>query len=174
MQRERVAGEVSLFACGLVMNGDCYLFQGHRCWRFVGRSSEKAAEWTLRASEAASDEVLKLGPRPLVSFLGIHSQNLQLDQQIAEELSGGIDSLHIQVPPVDPQRDSTDKLVGLLDLLTGLEHAGRTVIGGHLGTSPAAVCWWRRCALAHVEDPRPRRPCRWLALQPQRGQNIDL
>lgn len=97
------------------------------------RDDDSSCRSLTLAIEAALHNESVAG-RPLIGFLGVHSQSLEVTELLAEDpLLSMLSALYIQVTPVDPMLDSVSKLVQLANLMRRFEDAGVPVIAGHLG-----------------------------------------
>jgi hypothetical protein len=72
--------------------------------------------------------------RPLIGFLGVHSQSLgQTASHATDPMIQLLSALYVQVTPVDPMSDSVSKLVHVADTMLHFEDLGMPVVAGHLG-----------------------------------------
>jgi hypothetical protein len=80
----------------------------------------------------------EIAPKPLVLFLGAHSEGLPSALRLLENLPGFLSGLYVQVSPTHPLRDSPSKLLKVTQLLLAAERLNLAVIAGHAGAiSPA-------------------------------------
>jgi len=72
--------------------------------------------------------------KPIVGFLGSHSQSLDLINSVAgDPMVALLSALYVQVSPVDPMTDSVSKLIDVVQSMLRCERDGTPVVSGHLG-----------------------------------------
>lgn len=90
------------------------------------RSLDLAVEVAMTSESAAQ--------RPLIGFLGIHSQSLGRDgSDVTDPMIQLLSALYVQITPVDPMSDSVSKLVQVAEAMLSFEDLGVPVVAGHLG-----------------------------------------
>lgn len=77
-------------------------------------------------------------PKPLVLFVGAHSEGLTAARRVLKDLPGFLSGLYLQVSPIDPVRDSPSKF-RVTELLIEAERLGLSVIAGHAGAIAPAL-----------------------------------
>lgn len=87
---------------------------------------------TLAAEVALTSEVA-FG-KPIVGFLGAHSQSLgQIAGFAGDPMISLLSGLYVQISPVKPMTDSPSKLIDVVEAILRFENGGTPVVSGHLG-----------------------------------------
>ena len=90
------------------------------------RSLSLAVEVAMTSESAAQ--------RPLIGYLGVHSQSLgQTESHATDPMIQMLSALYVQVTPVNPMSDSVSKLVHVAETMLHFEDLGVPVVAGHLG-----------------------------------------
>ncbi|MGD9996594.1 MAG: hypothetical protein AB7L17_11825 [Ilumatobacteraceae bacterium] len=93
------------------LGADAYLVPG-----FVPRHrNDDVGALTLAAIDIALG-MTDLDARPLVGFLGMHSERLEQGLELMGRLNRGVEGLYVQVTPFRPQADTVSKLIRCADV----------------------------------------------------------
>jgi hypothetical protein len=75
--------------------------------------------------------------RPCVALLGVHTSSMEAARQLIDDLPHWIDSIYLQLSPVNPLSDSPSKIIDALMLMRHATQQGFSVIAGRLaGPAP--------------------------------------
>lgn len=85
---------------------------------------------------AAFDEI---PPRPLIQFVGAHSEGLGLALELIRQLPSFLSAVYVQVGPTSPVTDSPTKLLRVSDFYASARRDGMAVIAGHAGAITPAL-----------------------------------
>lgn len=110
------------------LGADAYLLPGALP---VNRNDDILVPTQIAADEALSSS--HTAPRPLVSFVGVHPQALDLLGSLLDQLHQGVAAVYVQPTSVEPLRDSPSRLADLVSALVACRKAGFQVVAGHMG-----------------------------------------
>lgn len=97
---------------------------------------DRAADLTNfdRAASSIVEQVCFEQPLPVIATIGVHTQGLDAARHRLESLSSLYSAVYLQHTPVDPYRDSADKLGNVIALLQQVQGQGRDAIAGRMGS----------------------------------------
>lgn len=95
------------------------------------RSADLAAH--DQAASSVVEQVCFEQPLPAIATIGFHTQGLDGAEQRLESLSSVYSAVYVQPTPIDPYRDSPDKLGNVIMLLQQIQRQGREAIAGRMG-----------------------------------------
>lgn len=101
----------------------------------------RGAYETIVTAVGEFDEV---PPKPLLLFVGAHSEGLAAAQALLDALPSFLSGLYLQVAPTAPVTDSPTKLQRITELYVYAKSLGLAVIGGHAGAITPAL---RACGI---------------------------
>ena len=87
-----------------------------------------------RATSSVVEQVCFEQPLPVIATVGFHTRGLEVVQHRLESLSSIYSAVYLQPTPIDPYRDSPDKLGNVVMLLQQIQRQGRDAIAGRMGS----------------------------------------
>jgi hypothetical protein len=113
----------------LMLGADALLLPGS-----MPKKDDDAGSRTLTlAAEVAMTSELTKG-KPIVGFLGAHSQSIDLINSMADDpMIALLSGVYVQISPVNPMADSVSKLIDVAEAMLRFERDGKPIVAGHLG-----------------------------------------
>ncbi len=87
-----------------------------------------------QAASGIVEQVCFEQPLPAIATIGVHTQGIDVARRRLDHLSAIYSATYVQCTPIDPYRDSADKLGNVIGLLGHAQGQGRNTIAGRMGS----------------------------------------